>query len=370
MKNRLPALLTALALCLSLTAPSLAAGFADVPAGAWYAEAVAYCREKGLMSGMDSSRFAPENSLTRAQLAVVLYRMAGAPAVTGTDDFTDTADDAWYGSAVLWASQQGIINGYGNGCFGPNSPVSREQMTAILWRCAGSPAAETAAGYADMAEISSYATAAVDWSAVNGIVAPDSSDIFAPRSSATRAQIAAALMNYTLLQEPAPEPSPAPEPVPAPVPTPEPVPAPDPDPVPAGPAPADEKTLTEDSVREIINGLRTEYPEGMRWTNDNMHYSPALNLYGLGCEGFALICSDAAFGSLPISGRHNDFDRIKAGDLLRVNHDTHTVIVLEKKADSVIVAEGNYNSSIHWGRELSRRSLEQGNYHVRTRYPA
>ena len=92
----------------------------------------------------------------------------------------------------------------------------------------------------------------------------------------------------------------------------------------------------------------------MRWTNDNSYYSAAVRMTGYGCAGFALACSDAAFGSYPVSSKHSDFDRIKVGDMLRINNDTHSVVVLEKKADSVVVAEGNYNNSIHWGREISR----------------
>ncbi len=202
-----------LALALALAVPALAAvddtGFSDVDAGAWYAEAVIYCREHNLMDGTGNNRFAPESILTRAQLATVLYRIEGTPAVTGTDAFTDTADGAWYNDAVLWASQQNLISGYGGGLFGPNDPVSREQMAAIFWRYAGSPAADGAGDYTDEAEIASYAAAAVDWASVNNIVAPASAGVFAPKSNATRAHIAAALMNYSRSQ-PAPVPQPAP----------------------------------------------------------------------------------------------------------------------------------------------------------------
>lgn len=108
----------------------------------------------------------------------------------------------------------------------------------------------------------------------------------------------------------------------------------------------------------------------MRWTNDNFYRSDATSQGGYGCEGFALICSDAAFGELPVSSRHSNFDAIRVGDLLRINNDTHTVVVLEKRDNSVVVTEGNFNSSIHWNREISRSSLEQGNFTVRSRYPA
>ena len=202
--KRLGALFLTLALTFTLAVPVFAAvddtGFSDVDADAWYAEAVMYCREHNLMAGIGNNQFAPESSLTRAQFATVLYRIEGTPAVTGTDAFTDTPDGAWYSDAVLWASQQDLISGYGGGLFGPNDPVSREQMTTIFWRYAGSPTADGASNYNDEAEIASYAAVAVDWASVNNIVVPASAGVFAPKSNATRAHVAAALMNYSRQQ--------------------------------------------------------------------------------------------------------------------------------------------------------------------------
>ena len=114
-------------------------GFTDVPAGAWYADAVEYVRDNGLMNGTTATTFDPDGTMTRAMLAQTLYRAAGNPGVSGSDSFTDTADGTWYADAVLWASQQGVVSGYGNGLFGVDDPVSREQIAAILWRYAGSP---------------------------------------------------------------------------------------------------------------------------------------------------------------------------------------------------------------------------------------
>ena len=206
MKNlkRFGALFLSVVLALALAIPAFAAvddtGFSDVDADAWYAEAVIYCREHNLMAGTGNNQFAPESNLTRAQFATVLYRIEGTPAVSGTDAFTDTSKGAWYSDAVLWVSQQNLITGYGGGLFGPNDPVSREQMTTILWRYAGSPPAERAADYNDEAAIASYAAAAVDWASVNDIVAPLSTGVFSPKSDATRAHVAAALMNYSRQQ--------------------------------------------------------------------------------------------------------------------------------------------------------------------------
>ena len=198
--KRLGAMALMLVLAFSLAVLVFAAvddtGFSDVDAGAWYAEAVVYCREHDLMAGTGENRFDPESDLTRAQLATVLYRIEGTPAVTGKDAFTDTPDGAWYSDAVLWASQRNLMGGYGGGQFGPNDPVSREQMTTILWRYAGSPGADGASDYTDETSIAAYAAAAVDWSAVHSIVTPVSGGVFAPKNNATRAQVADALMHF------------------------------------------------------------------------------------------------------------------------------------------------------------------------------
>ncbi len=210
MKNmkKFGAVILALVLAFGLAVPAFAAvedtGFSDVDTNAWYAGAVIYCREHNLMAGTGNNQFAPESNLTRAQLATVLYRIEGTPAVTGTDTFTDTPDGVWYGDAVLWASQQELVSGYGGGLFGPNDPVTREQMTTIFWRYAGSPAASSENTFADEADIAAYAATAVDWSDSNSIVRPASSGTFAPKSNATRAQVADALMNYDRTKQTAP----------------------------------------------------------------------------------------------------------------------------------------------------------------------
>jgi flavodoxin len=187
--------------CIQAQASVEDTGFSDVAADAWYAEAVQYCRDHELMNGTGGNAFSPDDTMTRSMLAVVLYRIAGSPAVTGTDDFIDTADGAWYADAVLWASQQGLVGGYGNGLFGTNDPVSREQIATILWRYAGSPAAETGDDFADESSIAAYATTAVDWARINGIVNGKEGNRFDPKGDATRAQVATILMNYTETQQ-------------------------------------------------------------------------------------------------------------------------------------------------------------------------
>lgn len=195
---------TAMVLALPLNAFAVVddTGFSDVAEDAWYADAVEYVRDNGLMSGTSGTTFSPNGTMTRAMLATTLYREAGSPAVSGTDTFTDTQEGAWYSAAVLWASQEGVIGGYDSGLFGTNDPVTREQIAAILWRYAGSPVAEAGQDFADETAIASYAASAVDWARANGVMNGMDGNRFAPKSNATRAQVATILRNYLTMDVP------------------------------------------------------------------------------------------------------------------------------------------------------------------------
>lgn len=148
-----------------------ASSFSDVPAGAWYAEAIAYCQQNGIMSGTSDTAFAPEATLTRAMLATVLHRMSNTPAVSDSPVFTDAVAGSWYSDAVSWAAKNNIISGYGGGTFGVNDPTTREQAVTILWRYTGEPENAVTADISDMSSISSWAQAAVRWNEDNDILA-------------------------------------------------------------------------------------------------------------------------------------------------------------------------------------------------------
>jgi GH25 family lysozyme M1 (1,4-beta-N-acetylmuramidase) len=146
-------------------------------------------------------------------LATVLYRLAGKPATSAANPFQDVAANTWYTDAVIWCAEQGLVEGYGNGKFGPNDNVTREQMVTILWRYAGRPEPDGSAGdYADESKISDWAVQAVDWSHENEITVSRESGQFAPDADALRYEIASTLMNYQLSQgESEPETTPEPE---------------------------------------------------------------------------------------------------------------------------------------------------------------
>ena len=173
------------------------AGFTDVPADAWYAGAVQYCREKGLLAGTSDTTFSPEATLTRTMLATVLHRMSGTPTVADAPAFTDVAAGVWYSDAVAWAAKTGIISGYGGGTFGVNNPTTREQAVAILWRYAGRPESTAAANISDISAISSWAQTAVRWAEANGILdCMTENRRFEPKANIHRGEVASMLYHY------------------------------------------------------------------------------------------------------------------------------------------------------------------------------
>lgn len=200
LKKLLAAALTAALLCgVALTTASAAdpeAALTDVPSGAWYETAVNWCRTNGIMSGTSATEFSPNTTMSRAMLATILYNAADRPNVSTGADFMDVAAGSWYADAAAWASANGIITGYGNGLFGSNDPVTREQFAAILWRYDGSSSIESGADFADEADISAYAAQAVDWVQANGIMNGVEGNRFDPKGNATRAQAAVILFNY------------------------------------------------------------------------------------------------------------------------------------------------------------------------------
>ncbi len=202
MKRFLPIVLCAVML-ISLAAFAFAAGngYADVNEDEWYAEAVAALKEKGIMDGVGDNRFDPDGIFTRAQLATVLYRLADKPAVRGEDSFTDTEPGTWYSDAVLWASQTGVVSGYGNGLFGTTDPTTQEQLAVMLWRSAGSYVLGSEYADAGGAEnrASDWAFDAVRWARVDGLLTD--AIAFEPAAAATRGQVADMVYRYLQLLE-------------------------------------------------------------------------------------------------------------------------------------------------------------------------
>ena len=176
------------------------AAYTDIPTD-WAKEGICFVIENGLMVGTTSTTFAPKDTLTRAMLVTVLYRMAGSPAVDAPSGFTDVADGQWYSDAIAWAAANGIVNGVGGNKFAPSEPVTREQLAAIFFRYAKAeaPEADVLSGYPDAEAISTYARDAMAWAVSTGLVTGSKEadgTYLAPQGLAAREQAAAILLRY------------------------------------------------------------------------------------------------------------------------------------------------------------------------------
>ena len=172
--------------------------FSDVPENGWYYDAVYYCFDSSYYQGIGDNTFAPGNTMTRAMFATVLYRIAGEPKTDIQNPYTDVNAGEWYTDAVLWATSEKIIEGYGDGRFGTNDPVTREQMVTLLWRYSNSPSAETVvlSDFNDIDQISIWAAKAFEWAAAAGIVNGKGNGILDPKGTATRAEVAQIVANF------------------------------------------------------------------------------------------------------------------------------------------------------------------------------
>ena len=174
-------------------------GFQDVKQSDWFASYVQYATNNKLMNGTSGTAFSPNANMSRAMLATVLYRMSGDTAQAGSR-FGDVASSAYYAAAVNWAANKGIVNGTGANTFSPNASITREQLAAMLYRYAGEPdASADLSAYTDADEISSYAQKAMQWCVANGILNGKTGSALAPQATATRAECAAMLQRLAQL---------------------------------------------------------------------------------------------------------------------------------------------------------------------------
>lgn len=171
--------------------------FTDVPPASWAADAVAFASAHELFSGTSETTFEPDQAMSRGMLATVLYSLEGCEAQDLTSKFSDVSNDTWYADGVAWATENGIANGYGNGQFGPNDSITREQFAVMLWKYAGSPKASgQVLEFTDADQASGYALEALSWAVENGILNGCADGQLAPGETATRAQAAQMLKNF------------------------------------------------------------------------------------------------------------------------------------------------------------------------------
>ena len=183
--------------------------FNDVPESYWAYDAIQYVYGEGLMAGTSGTTFAPENVTTRGQIVTILWRMAGSPQVNYLMDFSDVDPAAYYGEAIRWATSEGIVGGYGGGVFGPDDPITREQLATMMWRYAQHEGYDVGVGedtnilsYTDAFDVAEYAIPAMQWACGAGVInGTGDGSTLSPQGEATRAQAAVMLQRFCELNK-------------------------------------------------------------------------------------------------------------------------------------------------------------------------
>ena len=211
MRNRkaVSGLLVASMLCTLAPAAVVAApedvkakvAYTDVSDKAWYKEAVDYVSDEGLLVGVSDNKFGPDTNVTRAMVAAVMWRQCGAPKNDGVSDFADVDRNSWYSQAVTWGAEQGLVAGYSAEKFGPNDPVTREQLVSFIQRFSAKQGMDTSVKdpavldqYTDAEQVGSWSKDAVAWALENKVISGVADKKLVPRANASRAQYAAILM--------------------------------------------------------------------------------------------------------------------------------------------------------------------------------
>lgn len=190
-----------LAGCVALTGGGTAeaAQFVDVPAGMWCEKAVTYVCNYGIMDGTSASTFSPQTELNRAMVAQILWAKKGRPIAYYSVTFSDVYGGDWYAPAIEWATQAGIVSGYNDGTFRPNQNITREELATILYNDAGKPHVFGSVNFLDASSISSWAKTPMTWAVKHSIISGVSKDgkrYLEPHGSVTRAQAAVMFMQY------------------------------------------------------------------------------------------------------------------------------------------------------------------------------
>ena len=176
--------------------------YTDVKTGRWSYEDIKYVSEKGLMNGTTADKFAPAETMTRAMVVTVLYRLEGEPEVQYQPVFEDIKENKWFTDAVIWAADNKIVNGVETGKYAPTDNVTREQLATIIKRYSDykliiTDAVADITGYADYKRVHDYAKEALSWANAVGLITGKTEDTLAPREGATREQFAAILRRFT-----------------------------------------------------------------------------------------------------------------------------------------------------------------------------
>lgn len=177
--------------------------FTDVSEKNWYYNSVKYAYENNLIAGYNDYTFAPNDKLTRGMLVTILWRMEGSPNNDGKSKFSDVGTSAWYAKAIKWAANNGVVNGYKNGNFGPKDNITRQDLAGILrnyaiYKKKNTNKTANLTKFKDYKTISNYATTSMNWAVGTGVISGNSDGTLAPKGNATRAEAAGMIYNYCI----------------------------------------------------------------------------------------------------------------------------------------------------------------------------
>lgn len=387
MKKRIWSVLLCAVLALSLTVPAFAA-YRDVPASHWASEDIQYVTERELFKGIGADIFGPSEKMSRAMLATVLYRYAGSPAGNAVVPYVDTPAGAWYMPGVVWAYQNQIFPNVNlsRTMLYPNEEVRRAEFCVMLYNFAKSMGKANA----DLTAVERAPFTDVDWSRFSmagfgpiyseaeeamlgwawpmGIMTGATDTTINPLGTITRSEVAAMLARFDRSVLGGTEPTLQPAPTLGPV-------QDSPTPSTYEHNPTNGELPTEENVQAAINALREVYPSRTVYPTPYVPNDPLSRPYSNcdHCAGWAMLCSDAAFGSLPWRRvEQPEWDQIRIGDLVRYSTvaSGHVVVVVDKTDEYIKVTESGNDNKVLWGGQYFKWWLEkQPGYAMWTRYP-
>ena len=370
--KRLLSLLLSLTVIISLSVPAFAAGpsFLDVSQSHWAYQFVAQAAKEGWVSGVGNGKFNPNGKVTGAEWYTMVIRAFFPDKIPDEAPAGQWYSGKWYAPYAAAGDQLEFaerLDDYATSQDIAERPLTRAEMAAVIfkvlsWYDVQAPEDKLLEAEQSIPDINNYALEdgqrgpIIKCYALGILAGTDSKGTFNGEADMTRAQAAVTLCRLADVIEakengtlPGPDDKPDPKP---------------------DPEPGDQTTAnvpTEAEAYDAIMALQQDYPQGMSWTNDNTWYDDKGNSRGKGCVAFAALCQYTAFGDVP--GHYVDsLDDVKVGDSIRIGN-YHTVVVLEKKTNSVIVTEGNFDSIINWGREIPFSEIESAGYKIYSYYP-
>ena len=387
--KKLLSLLLSLTVIMSLSVPAFAAGpsFLDVSQNHWAYQFVEQAAKEGWVAGVGNGKFNPDGKVTGAEWYTMVTRAFFVDKIPDQVPAGQWYSGKWY-AQFMAADEQLVLAerlDYATSQDIAERPLTRAEMAAVIfkaleWYDVQAPNYKIEEAEKSIPDLNNYDMADGRYGSIIkcyalGILAgTDSKGTFNGEADMTRAQAAVTLCRLADVIE-AKENGTLPGPDDKPDPKPDPEPEPEPDPGDQ----TDAKVPTEAEAYDILMQIKAEYPHGTPWGDDKIYHSPNYGTASFsGCGAFAQMCMDRIFGNYADNGisvhRHSDFDAIKVGDYVRLdtsirNGGTHTVVVVEKKADSIVVGEGNFSNEVRWGREFTRSELEETGFRVTTCYP-